>query len=81
MLCGAKTRHGSPCQKHSLDGKTRCRLHGGLSLAGKEHWNYKHGQCTNAIRKKSKKIKEELKALVNLGKQVGMFIPTPRKRK
>jgi hypothetical protein len=29
--CGARTRRGTPCQKPPLDGKTRCRLHGGLS--------------------------------------------------
>ena len=29
--CLAKTRRGTPCQKAALKGKTRCRLHGGLS--------------------------------------------------
>ncbi len=29
--CGAKTHKGTPCQKAALKGKTRCRLHGGLS--------------------------------------------------
>jgi len=29
--CGAKTRNGAPCQRPPLAGKTRCRLHGGLS--------------------------------------------------
>ena len=30
--CLAKTRRGTPCQKAALKGKTRCRLHGGLSI-------------------------------------------------
>jgi hypothetical protein len=49
--CGAKTRSGSPCQKPPLQGKTRCRLHGGKSLSGKDHPNYKHGHCTKETRR------------------------------
>jgi len=30
-LCGAKTRTGTPCRRHALKGKTRCKLHGGAS--------------------------------------------------
>ena len=33
--CGAKTRKGTACQKPPLRGKTRCRLHGGLSTGPK----------------------------------------------
>lgn len=29
--CGAKTRAGKPCKKSPVEGKKRCRLHGGLS--------------------------------------------------
>jgi len=29
--CGAHTKKGRPCIKNALPGKTRCRLHGGLS--------------------------------------------------
>lgn len=29
--CGAKTRSGTPCAKYPINGKRRCRLHGGLS--------------------------------------------------
>ena len=29
--CGAKTRAGKPCKKTPVEGKRRCRLHGGLS--------------------------------------------------
>ena len=81
MLCGAKNRAGSPCKKHSLDGKTRCRLHGGLSLSGKQHWNYQHGQCTKAIRKKIREGRDQLRMLVAVGNLIGIFEPTPRKRR
>jgi len=29
QTCGAKTRSGEPCRKPPLNGKKRCRLHGG----------------------------------------------------
>jgi hypothetical protein len=34
-LCGAKTRAGLPCRAKKVDGKTRCRMHGGLSTGPK----------------------------------------------
>ena len=56
-LCLAKTKSGGLCQKHPIAGKTRCRLHGGLSsgpttLEGKAacvaaHW--KHGRRSKAF--------------------------------
>ena len=30
-VCGAKRRNGEPCQKAPVEGRTRCRLHGGLT--------------------------------------------------
>src|SRR5438874_13713175 len=33
--CGAKTRAGRPCRMRVEFGKTRCRLHGGLSTGPK----------------------------------------------
>jgi hypothetical protein len=55
--CGARTRRGTACQKPPLAGKTRCRLHGGLSTGprtaeGKAriataHW--KHGRRSKAL--------------------------------
>ena len=51
ILCAAKTRSGTFCQKPPLIGKSRCRLHGGLSPSGKAHWNYQHGHCTKEYRR------------------------------
>ncbi len=55
-LCLAKTRSGKLCQKHPIAGRTRCRLHGGLSTGPKTpegkaacvaaHW--KHGRRSKA---------------------------------
>lgn len=41
--CGAKTRSGVPCQNAPM-GNGRCRMHGGKSLSGIAHPNYKHGR-------------------------------------
>ncbi len=32
--CGARTRHGKPCQSPILKGKRRCRMHGGAHGSG-----------------------------------------------
>ena len=31
VICGARTRKGTPCKAKAVPGKTRCRFHGGLS--------------------------------------------------
>lgn len=33
-VCGAKTRQGTQCQKPPMDGKKRCKLHGGATPKG-----------------------------------------------
>lgn len=33
--CGAKTRKGTPCQARAIEGKGRCRNHGGMSSGPK----------------------------------------------
>lgn len=42
-VCGAKTRADTACRNNPVTGKKRCRMHGGCSPSGKDHWNYKHG--------------------------------------
>jgi hypothetical protein len=47
--CGAKTRAGAPCQRPAIRGRSRCRLHGGLSPGaprGSRNGNYKTGDWT-----------------------------------
>ena len=71
MLCLAKTRQGTPCQKPHLKDKTRCRLHGGLSTGPKTadgkarivaaHW--KHGRRSRAFTEARKQIWIELRAV------------------
>ena len=69
--CGAKTRKGTACQKPPLAGKTKCRLHGGLSTGprtaeGKAriaaaHW--KHGRRSRAFTEARKQIWADLRAV------------------
>jgi hypothetical protein len=47
--CGANTRAGTPCQSPPVPGRTRCRLHGGLSPGaprGSRNGNYTNGEWT-----------------------------------
>ena len=47
--CGARTRAGTPCQSAPIRGRSRCRLHGGLSPGapkGSQNGNYTNGEWT-----------------------------------
>ena len=47
--CGAKTRSGKPCLAPAVNGKARCRMHGGAPGSGAPHGNknaLKHGHYT-----------------------------------
>ena len=79
--CLAKTRRSTPCQKAALKGKTRCRLHGGLSSgpktpAGKArtiaaHW--KHGLRSRAHVEKVRKINADLRRVLNAMRRQGFI--------
>jgi hypothetical protein len=80
--CLAKTRRGTPCQKAALKGKTRCRLHGGLSTGsrtaeGKARSiaaHTKHGRRSKAHVAQVKAINAELRRITNELKRGG-WIP------
>ena len=71
MKCAAKTRNGYFCQNRPVNGKLRCRLHGGLSTGPKTaegkarivaaHW--KHGRRSKKFDEMRKKIWAELRAV------------------
>jgi hypothetical protein len=77
MICGSKTRTGSLCQKPPLEGKKRCRLHGGMSLSGKAHPNYRHGNCSIESRSENSEASAYIKQLKQLAILLGMFEATP----
>ena len=73
VRCFAKTRSGKPCQKPPLLGKVRCRLHGGLSPSGKDHWNYKHGECSKEVRELRRTQRAQVNMLEYLARSLGML--------
>lgn len=60
MKCGAKTRDGSPCQKHPVKGAERCHLHGGRSRKGPDHPGWKHGLYSKHAGPELSEILDEL---------------------
>ena len=49
QTCGARTRAGTPCKRAAMNGRRRCRLHGGLSPGaprGLQNGNFKTGDWT-----------------------------------
>lgn len=44
VICGAKKRDGTPCQKPPMNGATRCRLHGGATPKGLASPHFKTGE-------------------------------------
>jgi hypothetical protein len=74
MLCGAKTRAGGQCQKHSMDnGSGRCRNHGGASLRGSSHPQYKHGRRSKGYIENSRLARQRVWQLIILGSLYGIF--------
>jgi hypothetical protein len=66
--CGAKTKrnYGSPCRAPAVQGKKRCRMHGGSKDSGAQKGNLnalKHGFTTNKAKKFRKEIKSVLSSL------------------
>lgn len=82
--CGARTRRGTACQCPAIQGRRRCRLHGGLSTGprtqeGIEHIrraNTKHGAYAAEARAERMQNKQLLRQgrLEQLEKQVAQFI-------
>jgi hypothetical protein len=60
-ICGAKTRSGKPCQKAPMK-NGRCHLHGGKSLKGEEHPNFRHGKRSKYMPTKLRAIFEDVES-------------------
>ena len=72
MSCGAKTRAGGLCKKPGmLNG--RCRLHGGLSPKGRDHWNWQHGNATKEYRRATVEASSRIRILELIARQLGMI--------
>jgi hypothetical protein len=73
LRCGARTRSGVACQAPAVQGKRRCRMHGGAAGSGAPAENrnaLKHGLTTreaieqrkavNTLLRRSRKMLEEI---------------------
>jgi hypothetical protein len=68
--CGARTRAGSRCQRPALRGRSRCRLHGGLSPGaprGAKNGNFKSGDWTAEAVAERKWLRSLVRAFANNG--------------
>jgi hypothetical protein len=68
--CGARTRAGTPCQRPALRGRTRCRLHGGLSPGaprGPKNGNFKTGDWTAEAIEERKWLRSLVKSFAKIG--------------
>jgi hypothetical protein len=60
--CNAKAKStGSRCKNPAILGMTKCRMHGGKSLKGEKHPNYKHGKFSDYLPERMKIIYDEIK--------------------
>ena len=62
--CLAKTRHGTLCQKSPVQGKKRCRMHGGAKGSGAKIGNknaLKHGHSTQEVKAHKREVKMLMK--------------------
>jgi glucans biosynthesis protein len=69
-LCGARTRSGTPCRRAPIQGRNRCRLHGGLSPGaptGEKNGNYSNGDWTAEAIEERKWLRELIKTYASLG--------------
>jgi hypothetical protein len=76
--CGAKTRRGGTCRKWHLQGKQRCKLHGGASTgprtaAGRARIaaaHYKHGRFTKQQRDSGREIWDIMRSWRSLQSEI-----------
>jgi uncharacterized protein YjcR len=68
LRCGAKTRSGNACRSPAVQGKKRCRMHGGAAGSGEPRGN--QNAVTHGLYRK---------AAIEERRQVGMLIRQSRK--
>jgi len=79
--CGAKTRVGGACQNPAIEGRDRCKLHGGRSTgprtqAGKARVvaaHLKHGNRSRANAEKVKQIRAKLRQVTLECRRAGLI--------
>jgi hypothetical protein len=76
MKCGAKNRQGGPCQRWALEGRTRCRLHGGKSLVGTACPHFRGGRYSRYVPERLRERYEQAEGdaeLLNLRGEIALI--------
>jgi len=71
--CGARTRSGQPCRAPAVNGKKRCRMHGGAPGSGAPRGNQnalKHGRYTRKAIARRRKQRRREREIIRLLRQV-----------
>jgi hypothetical protein len=73
--CGARTRSGQPCRSPAVNGKARCRMHGGAKGSGgptgPRNGNYRTGRYTKEHLATLQSVRILLREGRNLAKALG----------
>jgi uncharacterized protein YjcR len=72
--CGARTRSGRPCESPAVQGKKRCRMHGGAKGSGAPKGNQnalKHGRFTKEARQNRKALRELIQEALKTAREAG----------
>ena len=82
-FCGAKTRSGKPCAKYPMEGKRRCRNHGGMSTGARTasgrgriaNAQFKHGKYVNwrEHRAREKFYFSEIRRIMREAEEAGLI--------
>lgn len=75
IICGAKTRAGTPCTAQAEEGKRRCRIHGGAKGSGGQLGNknaFKHGYYTKENIAQRTQIHKMLKEYRQMCREMNM---------
>src|ERR1700756_4621 len=78
--CGAKTRSGKPCRSPAVQGRKRCRMHGGAPGSGAPRGNknaLKHGVYTREAIERRKGIREFIRRSRDLIHNMSRYFPRP----
>lgn len=71
--CGAKTRSGTSCRSPAVNGKRRCRMHGGAEGSGAPNGNQnalKHGTYTKEALERRARLREYIREAEELLKDL-----------
>lgn len=73
--CLANKYSGGLCQNNVINGRDRCKFHGGMSLRNEQHWNYQGKGCSKEDRVRLKEANARIKMLEKMALEYGLLNP------